>query len=72
MNSALRMSEPPAERSPYRLRLVQGERPQSRWSINGFPATILTWTEDEWSRLTVHPGDAQQGPNGVWSALRLD
>ena len=44
----------------------------ARWLINGFPATILVWTAEEWARLAVRPNDAQQVPNGTWCALRMD
>ena len=44
----------------------------ARWLINGFPATILVWTADEWARLTVRPHDAQPVANGTWCALRID
>lgn len=44
----------------------------ARWLINGFPATVLIWTAEEWSRLAVHPIDAQPFPNGSWGALRMD
>ena len=43
-----------------------------RWLINGFPATILVWTDEEWAQLTDRPLDAQQFPNGIWCALRID
>ena len=43
-----------------------------RWLINGFPATILVWTAEEWARLTDRPEDAQPSPNGTWCALRID
>lgn len=73
MNSALRVPEPPAKRSLLRLHLHKDELSSSaRWLINGFPATILTWTAEEWSRLTERPQDAQQSSNGVWCALRMD
>lgn len=44
----------------------------ARWLINGFPATILTWTAEEWRRSTDKPGDAQEFPNGVRCALRME
>jgi hypothetical protein len=43
-----------------------------RWLINGFPATLLTWTAEEWDLLTDQPNDAQECPNGVWCALRME
>jgi hypothetical protein len=44
----------------------------SRWLINGFPATVLIWTAEEWSRLSELPNDAQECPNGIWCALRME
>ena len=46
--------------------------PSARWLINGFPATILVWTADEWAGLTEQPHDAQPVANGTWCALRID
>ena len=42
------------------------------WRINGYRASILIWTTEEWDRLTDRPVDAQFFPCGVWCALRLD
>ena len=44
----------------------------TRWLINGFPATVIVWTAEEWNHLTVRPEDAQEGPNGIWCALRME
>jgi hypothetical protein len=44
----------------------------ARWLINGFPAIILIWTAEEWSRLTERPNDAQECANGTWCALRIE
>ena len=61
------------KRSTLKLHLPTEEITNSaRWLINGFPATILVWTAEEWSRLTERPLDAQQVPNGTWCALRID
>jgi hypothetical protein len=43
-----------------------------RWLINGFPANILIWTQDQWANLNERPSDAQYHPNGVWCALRME
>src|SRR4051794_18211373 len=43
----------------------------AHWTINGFPASIVVWTVEEWDRLAVHPDDAQYYACGVWCALRL-
>lgn len=66
------MSTPPG-RGTLKLHIPADDRANSaRWLINGFPATILVWTADEWSRLTDRPRDAQQVANGTWCALRID
>jgi hypothetical protein len=44
----------------------------AQWRINGFPATIIIWTEEEWERLVERPPDAQYFPCGVWCALRME
>ncbi|MHB1558191.1 MAG: hypothetical protein ACYC61_12070 [Isosphaeraceae bacterium] len=57
------------------LRLYLHSRPESEgifWKINGFRATLLVWTREEWNRLESRPQDAQLHPSGVWCALRLD
>ena len=41
------------------------------WRINGFPATIIIWTADEWEHLIDRPDDAQYFACGVWCALRM-
>ena len=43
----------------------------ARWRINGYCATIVIWTSEEWERLPERPADAQYYPCGVWCALRL-
>jgi hypothetical protein len=60
-------------RTTLRLHMPPADIASSaRWLINGFPATILIWTAEEWSRLTERPNDAQQFPNGIWCALRME
>ncbi|MFO0907804.1 MAG: hypothetical protein U0794_05495 [Isosphaeraceae bacterium] len=44
----------------------------AHWRINGYRATIIIWTSEEWDRLTERPEDAQYYPCGVWCALRLE
>jgi hypothetical protein len=49
--------------------------PDSRvafWRINGYRASLLIWTIDEWEKLEERPSDAQYHPSGVWCALRMD
>ncbi len=42
------------------------------WRINGYGATLVIWTAEEWAALAIHPTDAQHIPCGLWCALRLD
>ena len=73
MTEATRAMKTPPERSNLRLHAPAEDLVNSaRWFINGFPATILVWTADEWSKLAHRPLDAQQVPNGTWCALRID
>lgn len=48
-----------------------GMRPMAGWKINGHPARLLIWSEEEWEHLEVRPIDAQYHPYGFWCALRL-
>jgi hypothetical protein len=48
------------------------EQNVARWRINGYAASIVIWTHDEWERLSERPTDAQYYPCGVWCALRMD
>lgn len=41
------------------------------WRINGYQASLMIWTQDEWSRLDPRPPDAQYHPSGIWCALRI-
>lgn len=62
-----------AQRNRLKVHRPDGQGGNSvRWLINGFPATILVWTAEEWAMLAVRPADAQQVPNGTWCALRMD
>lgn len=45
---------------------------EAYWRINGYRATIVVWTSEQWDRLAERPTDAQYYPCGVWCALRLD
>jgi hypothetical protein len=65
--------QPPAIQAG--IGLFQSPSPESnigRWRINGFPAKIIIWTDEEWENLTVRPDDAQYYPCGVWCALRVE
>ena len=73
MIDVVRATKTPVKRSTLKLHLPAAEIANSaRWLINGFPATILVWTADEWAMLIDRPLDAQQVPNGTWCALRID
>ncbi len=73
MSNAARASEVAMKRNNLRLHVPSADLASSaRWLINGFPATILIWSAEEWARLTEHPNDAQQYPNGIWCALRME
>ena len=44
----------------------------TRWLINGFPATVLIWSAEEWAGLADRPEDAQQSASGLWCLLKFD
>jgi hypothetical protein len=46
--------------------------PAARWTINGFPAILIIWTQEQWANLKERPSDAQYHPNGLWCALRME
>jgi hypothetical protein len=46
--------------------------PGVRWLINGFPAIVVIWTQEQWADLKDRPKDAQLHPTGVWCALRME
>ncbi len=57
------------------LHIYVHQGPDSRvafWRINGYRASLLIWTIDEWERLEERPADAQYHPSGVWCALRME
>jgi hypothetical protein len=56
----------------HRPRPAPHPRAPMRWRANGFPASILVWTDEEYSRLDPSPADAQRHPLGVWVAPRFD
>jgi hypothetical protein len=73
MNNASRNSTFATKRrmlSIHRPRMDQSS--SASWLVNGFPATIIIWTAEEWASLDVLPLDAQPFPNGIWCALRID
>ena len=66
---------PPLVSSRARLGLFQplvSETNTAQWRINGYRATIIIWTTEEWERLKDRPTDAQYYPAGIWCALRLE
>ncbi len=74
-----RMSLSLGHRQPNRprafLRLWRGAATDSSpivWRINGYRATLLVWTPEEWAELDVPPADAQYHPSGIWCALRVE
>ncbi len=73
MSNALRTSDLSTQCNRIKLHLpTEPVVSSARWLINGFPATILLWTAEEWARLTDRPVDAHPCPNGIWCALRID
>jgi hypothetical protein len=73
MNNAVETSQIAMKRSRLKIHRPATDQPSSAsWLINGFPATILVWTAEEWASLTERPVDAQPLPNGIWCALRID
>jgi hypothetical protein len=73
MSQAARAREVATKRSTLRLHIPLPEvNGSAGWLINGFPAKVLIWTAEEWSRLTDRPIDAQPYQDGIWCALRMD
>jgi hypothetical protein len=73
MSNAARASQVAMKRSRLRIHVPTTDPASSaRWLINGYPAMIIIWTAEEWAGLTERPVDAQQYPNGVWCALRME
>ena len=70
MNLAIHDSHPKTSR-PGLYRPSDAHRNIAQWHINGYPAAIFIWTQEEWDRLADRPDDAQYYPCGVWCALRL-
>lgn len=66
-----RFSEHPTPAPTLYCPPEEGEH-RATWRINGFRASILIWTTEEWRQLAVRPTDAQYYPCGVWCALRLE
>lgn len=73
-----RMASQGAATSRAHLRVFDRPRsapppsPGIRWFINGFPATVLIWTQEQWATLADPPSDAQPHPDGFWCALRME
>jgi hypothetical protein len=73
MSSAALSADVATKRTILRLHKPHEDTARSPcWRINGFPARVLIWTAEEWSRLTERPNDAQEYPNGIWCALRIE
>jgi len=62
----------PRPRRPRLMLHVPWARNTVQVLINGFPATIETWSAEEWSRLAERPPLAQPMPNGSWVELTVD
>ncbi len=73
MSTALRTANVTMKGGRLKLHLPAQNVPNATcWLINGFPATILIWSAEEWARLIDRPEHAQQFSNGVWCILRID
>ena len=75
MSIALRLTgaAPRGGRSQLQLhRPAEGVANSTRWLINGFPATVLIWSAEEWARMIDRPEHAQQSPSGLWCLLKFD
>lgn len=73
MSSAALALDIAMKRSRLQLHRPAVDLPCSaRWLVNGYPATILIWTAEEWDRMTDRPEDAQPFANGTWCVLRMD
>jgi hypothetical protein len=73
MNLPQTLAVPGRTRSRLR-RLLESEidSPAIMWRINGYRASLLMWSRDEWAKLEARPSDAQYHPSGIWCALRID
>jgi hypothetical protein len=73
MDNAARSSRFATKRSRLAIHRPTIDQPSSTsWLINGFPATIIIWTAEEWAILDDRPLDAQPFPNGIWCSLRIE
>jgi hypothetical protein len=73
MTLPLGLTGSPRTRSRLRLwRASAADSPAIMWRINGYRASLLVWTQDEWAKLDVRPADAQYHPSGIWCALRIE
>jgi hypothetical protein len=73
MNTSARARVPKYRPPALRIwREPASESPAVVWRINGYRASLLVWTPDEWARMDARPADAQYHPSGVWCALRME
>ena len=73
MSMAQTISEPGRTRRRRHVRPGSaGESLAVMWRINGYRASLLVWTPDEWAKMDVRPSDAQYHPSGIWCALRME
>ena len=44
-----------------------------RWKVNGYPASVVVWTAEDWDRLAdaEKPADAQEHHDGIRVAVRM-
>lgn len=73
MSTSLRVRVPDCGPTVLRIWRDQvSENPAVMWRINGYRASLLVWTQDEWASMDARPADAQYHPSGVWCALRME
>jgi hypothetical protein len=73
MNTSLRARVPMRPGTGLRIWREQApESPVVNWRINGYRASLLVWTPEEWAAMEGRPSDAQYHPSGVWCALRME
>jgi hypothetical protein len=58
--------------SIYQQANQQDGQSSCRWLIDGYPATVIFWTAEQWAILKNRPTDALPCPSGIWCALRFD
>jgi hypothetical protein len=61
------------ESTGIKLQADPADRP-ARWTVHGWPMSVVVWTPIEWAALRDRdkPADAQRCGNGAYAALRVD